>query len=69
VGAIRLFLGSVPSFSPWLLASRLTPVAAPLEVPGVSGGVVMGMPVTLPEFVAAMLGTLPMMREGFVLTG
>lgn len=69
VGAIRLFFGSAPSFSPWLLASRLTPNAALPDVPGVSGGVVMGIPVTLAEFVAAMLGTLPTMREGLVLTG
>lgn len=36
-----------------------------LMLPGVSGGVVMGTtPVTLPELVAVMLGTLPPMRGG-----
>jgi hypothetical protein len=35
---------------------------------GVSGGVVMGTPVTLPEPVAAKPGTCPTIREGFVMT-
>lgn len=35
---------------------------------GVSGGVVMGTPVTLPEFVAAMPGTLPTMSGGLLTT-
>lgn len=49
------------------IASLLIP-AAILALPGVSGGVVMGMPVTLPEFVAVMLGTLPPMRGGLFMT-
>lgn len=68
MGAIRLFLGSLPSLSPGL-ASRFVPAVGTLEVPGVSGGVVRGTPVTLPEFVAAMLGTLPIIKDGFVVTG
>lgn len=62
------------SFSP-SLASRLTPaVTAVLLTPvlplgrGVSGGVEIGTPVTLPEFVAAMPGTLPPIRGGLVKT-
>lgn len=35
---------------------------------GVSGGVVMGTPVTLPELVAAIPGTLPPMRVGLLIT-
>lgn len=35
---------------------------------GVSGGVVIGTPVILLELVAAMLGTFPEMRVGFVTT-
>lgn len=39
-----------------------------LTPPGVSGGVVRGTPVTLPELVAAMLGTLPPMSGGLFIT-
>ena len=77
---MRLFLGGPPaetsswSFSP-SLASLLTPaVVVDVLMPvlplgrGVSGGVEMGTPVTLPEFVAAMPGTLPPIRGGLVKT-
>ena len=74
---MRLFFGGPPaeasslSFSP-SLASRLTPaVTAAVLLPlgrGVSGGVEIGTPVTLPEFVAAMPGTLPPIRVGLVKT-
>jgi hypothetical protein len=72
VGAILRFFGWLPeeasSFS-LSLASRLTPAATVLPpLLGVSGGVVIGTPVTLPELVAAMLGTAPPMRVGFVIT-
>lgn len=56
----------VSSFSP-SVASLFAP-AAILALPGVSGGVVMGTPVTLPELVAVMLGTLPPMRGGLLIT-
>lgn len=36
----------------------------PLLLAGVSGGVCIGMPVTLPELVAAMLGKLPLIKGG-----
>lgn len=35
---------------------------------GVSGGVVMGIPVTFPELAAAIPGTLPPIKVGFVIT-
>lgn len=35
---------------------------------GVSGGVVIGIPVTLPELAAAMPGTLPEIRVGLLMT-
>ena len=35
---------------------------------GVSGGVVMGTPVTFPELAAAIPGTLPPINVGFVMT-
>ena len=71
VGAIRLFLGSLPSSFSLSLASpgRLFDAdrpSAPLR--GVSGGVVIGTPVTLAELAAAMPGTLPTIREGLVMT-
>lgn len=50
------------------LASRLTPAVAVLPLLGVSGGVVIGTPVTLPEFVAAILGTVPPIRVGLFMT-
>lgn len=37
-----------------------------IELPGVSGGVVMGTPVTFAELVAAIPGMLPTMRDGLV---
>jgi hypothetical protein len=68
VGAIRLFLGSLASSFSLSLASRLLPATVALALRGVSGGVVNGTPVTLPEFVAAMPGTLPEIRVGLVTT-
>lgn len=68
VGAILLFLGSLTSSFSLSLASRLLPTTVALALRGVSGGVVNGTPVTLPEFVAAMPGTLPEIRVGFVTT-
>ena len=44
------------------------PVPAPLLPRGVSGGVVRGTPVTLPEFAAAMDGMLPPIRGGLLMT-
>ncbi|KAK2073865.1 hypothetical protein P8C59_008110 [Phyllachora maydis] len=50
------------------LVSRFVP-AGPLAMGrGVSGGVVTGTPVTLPDFAAAMLGTWPAMSGGFEIT-
>lgn len=46
------------------LASLFTPATTDTAVAGVSGGVVSGSPVTLAEFVAAMLGTAPLMSVG-----
>lgn len=64
---MRRFLGwlvvDASSFSD-SLASRLTPAVLLCAGAGVSGGVVMGMPVTLPELVAAMLGILPPIKGG-----
>lgn len=68
VGAIRLFLGSFASSFSLSLASRLLPATVALALRGVSGGVVNGTPVTLPEFAAAMPGTLPEIRVGLVTT-
>lgn len=63
---MRRFFGALSSPCSGSPASLFVPVAAaPL---GVSGGVVMGTPVTLPELAAVMPGTLPEMRCGFVLT-
>lgn len=70
VGAILLFFGSlavVSSFS-LSLASRFVPAALLFELRGVSGGVVIGTPVTLPELAAVMLGTFPEIRGGLVKT-
>lgn len=44
------------------------PATLPVVLRGVSGGVVSGTPVTLPEFAAAMPGTLPEIRGGLVTT-
>lgn len=71
VGAMRRFFGcddSSFSLSLAWLASRFVPVTLPVALRGVSGGVVMGTPVTLPLFVAAMPGTLPPMRGGLLMT-
>jgi hypothetical protein len=75
VGAIRRFFGCELSSFSLSLASRLTPAVGVgagagtvLPLLGVSGGVVMGTPVTLPELAAAMLGTVPPMRGGLVKT-
>jgi hypothetical protein len=50
------------------LASRLLPATRAVALRGVSGGVVNGTPVTLPEFAAAIPGTLPEIRVGLVTT-
>ena len=68
VGAIRLFLGSFTSSFSLSLASRLLPAALPVVLLGVSGGVVIGTPVTLPELVAAIPGTFPEIRVGLLTT-
>lgn len=74
VGATRLRLGFWLSSA--LFASResldslfkLVEPAPLLELCGVSGGVTTGKPVTLPELVAAMLGTWPEISGGLVIT-
>lgn len=68
VGAIRLFFGSFVSSFSLSLASLFVPATLPVALLGVSGGVVIGTPVTLPELVAAMPGTLPLMRVGLLTT-
>ena len=70
VGAIRLRLGWPPdgsSASP-SADSLLVPAGAVNDARGVSGGVVIGMPTTLLELVAAMLGTCPDIRGGLLTT-
>lgn len=67
VGAIRLLFGGAPSSSSLSLVSRLTPDGTAAELRGVSGGVVMGTPVTLPEFAAVKPGTCPTINEGLVI--
>lgn len=62
VGAILLFLVSFDASDSISLASLLTPVTCPVALCGVSGGVVRGTPVTFPELVAVMAGTLPLIR-------
>lgn len=65
---MRRFFGSLSSFS-LSLASLLVPATLPpVALLGVSGGVVIGTPVTLPELAAAMPGTLPEMRVGLLTT-
>lgn len=51
------------------LASRFTPAAMLVLLAGVSGGVVIGTPVTLAELVAAIPGTLPPIKGGLLITG
>lgn len=69
VGAILLFLGSFPSSFSASSASLLTPaLAVGATTLGVSGGVVNGTPVTLPELAAVIDGTLPLMRGGLLTT-
>lgn len=69
VGAILLFLGSFPSSFSASSASLFTPaLAGGATTWGVSGGVVNGTPVTLPELVAVIDGTLPLMRGGLLTT-
>jgi hypothetical protein len=60
-------LGSFESSFSLSLASRFVPAALAVLL-GVSGGVVMGTPVTFPELAAAIPGTLPRMRGGLVIT-
>lgn len=67
VGAIRLFLGFPSSFS-LSLASRFVPAVADTLLRGVSGGVVIGTPVTLPVLAAATVGTVPPIRGGLLIT-
>lgn len=44
------------------------PRELPVVLRGVSGGVVSGIPVTLPELAAVMAGTLPEISVGLVTT-
>ena len=70
VGANRLFFRSVPLSSLSLsLASLLVPDTLVAVLRGVSGGVVIGTPVTLPELAAVMPGTLPAMRVALEIMG
>lgn len=65
MGATLLFLGFDPESSFSLsLWSLLVPATLPAVLRGVSGGVAIGTPVTLPEFVAVKPGTLPATRVG-----
>jgi hypothetical protein len=65
---MRRFLGSLASSLP-LSASLFVPAALD-DVLGVSGGVVIGTPATLPEFVAATVGNVPATKDGgFVAAG
>jgi hypothetical protein len=70
VGAILRFFARPPEDSSCSLslASLLVPVVKLVELRGVSGGVVMGTPVTLPEFVAVILGTCPAISGGLLRT-
>lgn len=68
VGAIRLRLGWFPaglSASPTSVSLLVGKVK---EAWGVSGGVVIGTPTILPEFVAAIPGTWPEIRGGLLNT-
>ena len=67
VGAILLFFGWPPSSSSLSLTSRLAAEGTEAVFRGVSGGVVMGTPVTLPECVAVRPGTWPTINDGFVI--
>lgn len=65
VGATLLFLGCEPESSFSLsLWSLFVPATLPAVLRGVSGGVAIGTPVTLPELVAVRPGTLPATRLG-----
>lgn len=70
VGAILFFFGFEPvsSFS-LSLSSLLEPATLPAVLRGVSGGVVIGTPVTLPECVAVSPGTFPARSGGAVAEG
>lgn len=61
-------MGSLLSSFSLSLASLLVPATLPVAFLGVSGGVVRGTPVTLPELAAAMLGMLPLMSGGLFTT-
>lgn len=67
VGAILLFFGWPPSSSSLSLTSRFKPEGTAAVFRGVSGGVVMGTPVTLAEFVAVRPGTCPTIKDGLVM--
>ena len=65
---MRRFLGSLASSLP-LSASLFVPAVLD-DFLGVSGGVVIGTPATLPELVAATVGTVPATKDGgFVAAG
>ena len=65
VGAILFFFDCDPESSFSLsLNSLFEPATLPVVLRGVSGGVVIGTPVTLPEFVAVSPGTLPARSVG-----
>ena len=66
MGAIRLRFGRLSSTS--LSLSRLVPTGTAFELWGVSGGVVIGTPVTLPEFAAVSAGTCPEINGGLLIT-
>lgn len=65
---MRRFFGSFTSSFSLSLASLLVPALLLDTLFGVSGGVVSFSPVTLPEFVAAIEGTLPEISVGLLTT-
>jgi len=69
VGAIRLRFGLLPEPSSVSASLSLLRPGAPVTEPrGVSGGVVIGIPVTCPEFAAVILGTWPAIKGGLLIT-
>lgn len=67
VGAILLFLGSFASSLSASSASLFVPALTAGAAMGVSGGVVRSTPDPLPELVAVMEGTLPLIRGGLLM--
>ena len=61
-------MGPLTSSFSLSLASLLVPAPPDVAFLGVSGGVVMGTPVTFPEFAAAMPGTFPEISGGLLTT-